>query len=68
MKFITLAEASEMVKVNPETIRRILKKGIIKKYSITGKILIDEEEFMAWLEKPKKRKGGFKKKIEKEEK
>lgn len=50
MKYYTTNEVAEILKLNPETIRRKIKAGKIKAVSIGTRYRISEEEVKRFME------------------
>jgi excisionase family DNA binding protein len=48
--FISIAAAAAHLGVNHMTIRRAIDRGDLKKYQLGRKILIRQDDFLAWLE------------------
>jgi excisionase family DNA binding protein len=43
-KYLTVAEAAQIARVDPRTIRRWYREGKLTRYRIEGRVLIDEAE------------------------
>ena len=48
--FITVPEAAELARVDPRTIRRAIADGRLRAFKPVRKILIREDDVVAWIE------------------
>ena len=56
MKFYTVPELAKLLKVDPETIRRYLQRGILQGYKVGKDWRIEEAAVKEYLEKVSNRK------------
>ena len=62
-KFLTIQEASELIRFKVPTIKRLVAMGKIPSYKVSGKRLFDRDELIEWVKSQKddryQNKGGM---------
>lgn len=51
LKFLNTKEASQLLRIHPETLRRFIREGKIRAYRIGKQKLIKEDELKNFIEK-----------------
>lgn len=54
-ELFTVGETAQLLKLNPETIRRYIKKGILKAVKLERQYRIKEEDLKTFLNRGKKK-------------
>jgi excisionase family DNA binding protein len=52
-KFLTIQEASDLIRLKVPTIKRLISLGKIPSYKVSGKRLFDRDELIEWVKSQK---------------
>jgi len=62
-KFLTIQEASDLIRLKIPTIKKLISLGRIPSYKVSGKRLFDRDELIEWVKSQKdhryQEKGGM---------
>jgi excisionase family DNA binding protein len=62
-KFLTIQEASDLIRLKVPTIKKLISLGKIPSYKVSGKRLFDRDELIEWVKSQKndryQREGGM---------